>query len=62
MYSATYDWGTIGHHKFEVKKARRDEAGVPDALLLDLEPRLGPLRRRRAGDQVDPETGGPRFP
>ncbi len=38
MYSATYDWGTIGNHKFEVPQLNEMKKACQTALLLNLEP------------------------
>ncbi len=57
MYSATYDWGVIEKHKFEVPATERDEEDLPDALLFYPESQPRFLLQRFSCDQVGLEAG-----
>jgi hypothetical protein len=62
MYSAAYDWGTVGRHQFDIEQLDEMKNNLLHALPLHLQPHPGPLLQQPPGGGVGAETGGARLP
>ena len=52
MYTASYDWGVVGDHKFETKQLDQPERDLPDSLFFYAQSHPGLVLQRPARHQV----------
>jgi len=62
MYNATYDWGTVGNQKFDVKQLSEMKKGCEPIAFRTLGYKRRLLLQRRPRDEVAVETSHERLP